>query len=179
MALEKDILKSWRIIQLGEISYSEACAAFSDTAAQVRDHDPEEVQGAFDTLLEILSPDLHPDLQRNKDALSLWAAVVRAYVLNDLDYLKIVASFKADLVQVFNLLNEPVLSDLEKRIDELKKRINGYSDCEEFGFSSILADPRRIEEEKKRLTTQIQYFADSILEFEQKLDSFPILRMLS
>lgn len=119
----------------------------------------ERAKRIYRRLAKTIHPDINPEAAANEQIRELWERIVIAYHANDdeeLDNLEVLVM--KVLKDNGDIVTEPVIDDIEERIEKLEREINDITTTEPYTYISLLSDDKKVTAKKEELNKEIEEY---------------------
>lgn len=139
--------------------------------AKVTGDEAQRIRNLYRMIVRLTHPDLHPELNNNKQISELWDKAVLAYKSNNLSDLILVYD---QIILIVNKDEELVIEDLDHKIELLKDEIDYIKTTEPYTFLPILKSKKKTDEFMSNLQKNIETYTKYLDDLKEKMGEFHV-----
>lgn len=144
-------------------------------AEPISEEEELKIRKIFRSLVHLIHPDLHPELESDEEMKTLWNELVTAYHIADLETME---EIQVQILYRLRLLGEtttvPSHDAVEERIERLKEKIEKIQSKDPYLYRDWIDDPEKVQEKKNEMqefNESLKAYLDSLNQQLQELIS--------
>ena len=143
----------------------------SDKGEVVSDYKLTRIKKMYKRIVNVLHPDVNPELSKNETMKELWNLATIYYKCNDFEKLQETYMIIIDELEKLNIDidDEIVIDNLEEKIEKVKSDIDNILNTDPYLYSLILEDEEMIKEKKSQLDDEIKEYDEYSKELKTEL----------